>query len=153
MSREIVIFDTNIYVHHYLGYPPLIDLFDQLIDNGKEIHMPSIIVMELMWYHEVETNENIKAAKQGYIEAADEIIDITKDIALKAAEIRRKWNIDTGKKLKHGDALIAASAIINNATLYSNNDKDFKYIEKHFNLKYINPINAKNLEVFKKSIT
>ncbi|PSL40710.1 hypothetical protein B0H99_104172 [Planomicrobium soli] len=153
MNREIVIFDTNIYVNHYLGYRPLQDLFDQVIDSGKEIHMPSIIAMELMWYHEVETNEEIRAARQGYIEAADGIISTTIDIALKAAEIRRKWNIETGKKLKHGDALIAASAIFHNATLYSNNDRDFDYIKKNFKLEYINPIDAAGLEAFKKSIS
>ena len=40
--------------------------------------------------------------------------------------------------MKHGDALIAA-AIVNDATLYSNNDKDFKYVGHNFGLKYINP--------------
>ena len=89
MKPEVVIFDTNIYIDHYLGYSPLISLFDQLIDEGNEIHMPSIIAMELMWYDKVETDENIKAARLGYIQAADKIIDITIDIALKAAEITR----------------------------------------------------------------
>ncbi|AQQ54106.1 PIN domain-containing protein [Planococcus lenghuensis] len=153
MNRKIVIFGTNVYVNHYLGFLPIVNLFDEVLDEGNEIHMPAIVAMELVWYRKVETDEKIKAARQGYIEAADKVMDITLDIALKAAEIRRKWSSETDKKLKHGDALIAASALINDATLYSNNDKAFLYIKKNFNLTYINPVKAGEFESFKKSIT
>jgi predicted nucleic acid-binding protein len=40
------------------------------------------------------------------------------------------------KKIKPPDAIIAATAIANDYTLISNNDKDFKVIK---GLKYINP--------------
>lgn len=59
---------------------------------------------------------------------------------MKAAEIRREWEADTGKKIKHGDVLIAATAIMNDAILYSNNDKYFLYIRDNFGLNYKNPI-------------
>ena len=93
MSKKVAMFDTNTYVNHYLGYEPIIDLFDQLLEEEFEIHMSSIVVMELMWYDKVESIQEIRDARQGYIDEADYILDVTEDVALKAAEIRRKWQI------------------------------------------------------------
>ena len=59
------------------------------------------------------------------------LFDLTLDVAEKAAELRRTY-----RKLAMPDAIIAATAMVNNMTLVSRNDKDFQQI-KH--LKYINP--------------
>ena len=58
------------------------------------------------------------------------ILEITPDVILHCVNIRRN------KKVKTPDAIIAATAIANDYTLISNNDKDFKSIQ---GLKYINP--------------
>lgn len=64
-----------------------------------------------------------------------------------AAKIRRKARGDAirRKSIKAPDALIAASALVHNATLISNNDKDFDWIVANFTYKgkkldYVNPI-------------
>ena len=59
-----------------------------------------------------------------------EVLGITPDVVKQCVNIRRH------KKIKTPDAIIAATAIANNYTLLSNNDKDFKGIK---GLKYLNP--------------
>ena len=59
------------------------------------------------------------------------LFDLTLEVAEKAAELRRTY-----KKLAMPDTIIAATAIVNNMTLVSRNDKDFQQIK---NLKYTNP--------------
>ena len=58
------------------------------------------------------------------------IIGITDDIIKGTIGIRKSY------KLKLPDALIAATAMVNDMTLIADNDKDFKQVDK---LKYSNP--------------
>jgi tRNA(fMet)-specific endonuclease VapC len=59
-----------------------------------------------------------------------EIIGIDRKIIEKTIDIRKNY------RLKLPDAIIAATALVNDAVLISDNDKDFKRIP---DLKYINP--------------
>jgi len=59
------------------------------------------------------------------------IIPLDKTVASKTIELRRKH-----RKLKLGDAIIAATAILYQLTLITNNTKDFVNIK---NLKIIDP--------------
>ena|ERR1035438_4041343 len=61
------------------------------------------------------------------------IISIDPEIIKETIEIRKK------QKLKIPDAIIAATAIVNNCTLIADNDKDFKRVPK---LIYVNPFNV-----------
>ncbi|MDT0647429.1 type II toxin-antitoxin system VapC family toxin [Zunongwangia sp. F260] len=58
------------------------------------------------------------------------ILGVDQDIIRETIRIRKS------KKIKLPDALIAATAIVHDRTLISDNDKDFKKVPK---LKYINP--------------
>jgi len=69
---------------------------------------------------------------QKLIEPAN-IYPVDEGIADKAIELRKKKNI------KLADAVIAATAILNNLTLATRNIDDFKDIE---GLKVMNPFNA-----------
>lgn len=122
MNKALI--DNNIFVYHYLGYQPIVKLFSNLINNDYEIIMSNIVAMEFLSYDKVETDKTIKSRRYQYINASI-IWDIDFEIAEKAAELRRKSKIESGKSLKAGDSLIAASAIVHDMTLYSNNDKDF----------------------------
>ncbi|MDF2922255.1 MAG: hypothetical protein K0R57_1169 [Paenibacillaceae bacterium] len=82
----------------------------------------------------------LRAQREKYISLADEIIAVDEIIARKAAELRRAWKMHTGKALKLPDALIAATAIENDAALISNNDRDFNFIKEYHGLNYSNPI-------------
>ncbi|MDF0728806.1 PIN domain-containing protein [Cytobacillus sp. S13-E01] len=103
-----------------------------------EIIMSNIVAMEFLSYDKVETDEKVKKRRYEYINASI-VWNVDFGIAEKAAELRRKCKIESGKTLKAGDSLIAATAIVNNMTLYSNNDKDFSRL-KQWGLKYVNPI-------------
>lgn len=63
------------------------------------------------------------------------IVGVNDSIIQETIRIRKSF------KLKLPDALIAATAIINNLTLIADNDKDFKRVS---DLKYINPITIAN---------
>jgi len=58
------------------------------------------------------------------------VLEITPVVITQCVDIRRN------RKIKTPDAIIAATAIANDYTLISNNDKDFKGIK---GLRYINP--------------
>ena len=151
MSKKALI-DNNLYVYHYLGYKPVVELFTQLLNDGHGIVMSDIVAMEFLSYEKVETDVGIKMKRYSYIELS-ELVEINFEIAEKAAELRRKCKIETGKTLKAGDALIAATAIVKDMTLFSNNDKDFKRLEA-WGLKYINPIqNQDDLQDFYKQFS
>ena len=53
-----------------------------------------------------------------------DLLDLTKPIIEKTIEIRKR------AKIKLPDAIIAASALVNNATLVTYNVKDFKMIDR-----------------------
>ncbi|AKM19994.1 hypothetical protein GT94_07905 [Geobacillus stearothermophilus] len=135
---NIALIDNNIYVYHYLGYEPVKHLFTQLLNDGFEIAMSSVVAMEFLSYEKVETNEAIRHKRYSYIRAST-LYNVDFEIAEKAAELRRKCKMETGKTLKAGDALIAATAIAKGMTLFSNNDKDFVRLQK-WGLNYVNPI-------------
>ena len=69
---------------------------------------------------------------EDFIELAD-VIELTGDITSKTIELRKVY------KTKLPDAIIAASAIVNNLTIITRNTKDFEKIE---GLKVINPHSA-----------
>lgn len=135
---EKALIDNNLYVYHYLGYKPVVELFTQLLNDGYDIVMSDVVAMEFLSYEKVELDDRIKMKRYSYIQLS-ELVDINFEIAEKAAELRRKCKIETGKSLKAGDALIAATAIVKDMTLFSNNDKDFKRLAD-WGLKYFNPI-------------
>jgi predicted nucleic acid-binding protein len=52
------------------------------------------------------------------------VISLDQDVTQKTIELRRNY-----KKLKLGDAIIAATALVHNLTLVTRNTKDFKRID------------------------
>ncbi|MCL6588042.1 MAG: PIN domain-containing protein [Anoxybacillus sp.] len=146
MSTKILI-DTNIYAAHEMGYPDAVEFIEQLIEDEAEIIMTTLIEMEIMSHFEIETDPDIRENRKGYIQLADQIYDITREHTELAADIRRKARADRTRKksIKAPDALVAAAALIHNAILVSNNDKDFRWIRENYTYKdrklnYVNPI-------------
>ena len=142
--------DTNIYAADEMEYPDAVEYIEQLIEDGVEIIMTSMVEMEIMSHFEIETDPVIKANREGYLLLADEIHHVSQEELTLAADIRRKARADETRKksIKAPDAIIAAGALIHNATLVSNNDKDFvwirdNYVYKGRKLDYVNPIQDK----------
>jgi predicted nucleic acid-binding protein len=80
--------------------------------------------------------------REMYLKTVAEIVSVTTDIALKAAELRRKYQLNDGE-IEAPDAIIAATAIVKGAILVSNNDQDFDYA-RTLGLQYHNPISSQS---------
>ena len=97
------------------------DIFD------TEILISFITRIEVLVYNPSEAS--VQLTISSILEASSEL-SMSEEILLKTVEIRRK------AKIKLPDAVIAATAIIHNLTLLSDNDSDFLKVGE---LKYINP--------------
>ena len=97
------------------------DIFD------TEILISFITRIEALVYNPSEAS--VQLTIRSILEASSEL-SMSKEILLKTVEIRKK------AKIKLPDAVIAATAIIHNLTLLSDNDSDFLKVGE---LKYINP--------------
>ena len=126
MGQKYLI-DTNVISHLFS---------DKLPDKGKEFvknvvntdFIISVAVeIEVLTYH---NDPDKMPLIEEFIKLAV-ILPLDKEVTKKAIEIRRQY-----KKLKLGDAIIAATAIVHQLTLVSNNTKDFINIK---GLKIIDP--------------
>lgn len=128
MGQKYLI-DTNVISHLFA---------DRLPENGKEFvatiintdFIISVVVeIEALTYH--DTPEKMPLIEE-FVNLAT-VLQLDSVITKKAIEIRRKH-----RKLKLGDAIIGATAIIHNLILITNNVKDFANIK---DLKIIDPHN------------
>lgn len=87
-----------------------------------------------------------------YVSLAYEIVPVKEEVGRKAAELIQVWREATGKKLKLPDAMVAATAILHEAILVSNNDRDFLFLRNH-GLVYENPIRSQeDLQEYRKNM-
>lgn len=107
--------------------PDGITFMDGVVDTESNISFISVIEL-LAWNPE---NEDDMRVYNKFI-AGSNIMMMDDEIMKQTIAVRKK------KKLKIPDAVIAATAIINDLTLISDNDHDFKKVT---GLKYINPFN------------
>jgi predicted nucleic acid-binding protein len=126
MGQKYLI-DTNVISHLFA---------DRLPERGKEFvatiintdFIISVVVeIEALTYHDIPDKMPLI---EEFINLAT-ILQLDRPVIKKTIEIRRKH-----KKLKLGDAIIAATAITHNLTLVTNNIKDFANIK---DLKIIDP--------------
>jgi predicted nucleic acid-binding protein len=122
------LWDTNTVIYFLQGqFPGKGEIF---IDNTLNISPPTISAIteiELLCWKTPNTKD--LETLQKFINVTH-VFELETDIKLKTAVICKSH------KIKLPDAIIAATAIINNLTLITRNTKDFKNIE---NLKLINP--------------
>ena len=86
--------------------------------------------IEFLGFKDFFDNEKYLTAKE-FVNNAN-IISLSDDLIDKIIEIKQRWN------LKLGDAIIGATALTNNCTIVTRNQKDF---DKIVGLKIINPLN------------
>lgn len=124
MERYLI--DTNIVSDYFSASLPAngLQFMDSVFDNVPKLSVITQIEL-LCWKTDISKEQLIKE----FISEC-EILEITPDVIQHCVEIRRKM------KIKTPDAIIGATAIANDYTLVSNNDKDFKGIK---GLRYINP--------------
>jgi predicted nucleic acid-binding protein len=96
--------------------------------RSPSVYISAISTVEVLGYHKI-----IYADKM-YFEAMFRRlpqIAITDTILLQAIEFRQT------KSMSAGDAIIAATAFLHNATLYTRNTKDFEFIK---GMEIVNPV-------------
>ncbi len=120
MGQKFLI-DTNVISHLFA---------ERLPETGKEFVKNVInadfiisvaVEIEVLTYHEIPEKMTLIEA---FINLAT-ILPLDKDVTRKAIELRR-----IQRKLKLADAIIAATAIVYQLTLITNNTKDFKDLKK-----------------------
>lgn len=102
-----------------------LDFIDQIIEN--DVYLSFVSEIELQVWN--PTNENDIITYQDFVKNS-EILSINSTTISETIRIRKSY------RLKLPDALIAATAIINNLILIADNDKDFLKVDS---LKYFNP--------------
>lgn len=113
--------DTNIFIYFFNNDKIIVEYFNSIKENQEEIFYSFITKIELMGFRDI--TKQIKSEIQSVLNEFIKI-DFNDTIEKKIIEIREK------KKIKIPDAIIAASAIVNELTLVTHNSKDFKNIEK-----------------------
>ncbi len=124
MERYLI--DTNVVSDYFSASLPVsgLQFMDSVIDAVPNLSVITQIEL-LCWKTDAVKEQRVK----DFI-TDSEVLDITPNVIMHCVNIRRN------KKIKTPDAIIAATAIANDYTLVSNNDKDFKAIK---GLNYINP--------------
>ena len=123
MNRAII--DTNILISWYK-----IGVISNSNDLTSIAPVFSIITkIEALGFKEITKGENKAISK---LLDSGELIYIDSDIAQQTIDLRQKYRIKTP------DAIIAATALINNLELWTANIPDFSNIE---GLKLYNPLN------------
>lgn len=119
MGQENLI-DSNVIIDYVNNKLPKssISFIENLFDN--EFHISIITKIEVLGFDEIPLKMKIL---EEFLNFAD-LFSIDDEVVNKTILLRKKH-----KKLKLGDAIIAATALVNNFTLITRNIKDFDKIE------------------------
>ncbi|MFP5039627.1 type II toxin-antitoxin system VapC family toxin [Parasediminibacterium sp. JCM 36343] len=122
----MILLDSNILIYSF--QPQYAFLKDLIFDRDIFAAISAITILETIGYHNISEEEELyykKAIQWMYIYNIDENI------------IEFATSLKKQKKMSIADAMIAATAMLNNHILYTRNTNDFKHIP---NLQIINPI-------------
>ncbi len=125
------LWDTNTVIYYLQQqFPPSAEmLIDKLIREALPV-ISAITEIELLCWKSA-TEKDLEILHSFIDEAV--VIELEQPIKYKTAEIRKKFNI------KLPDAIIAATAIVNDLIIVTRNTKDFEKVE---GLEVINPYRA-----------
>jgi len=123
VTTKYIVIDTNILIYVISGALPA-DVFP----TDKDIICPSIVMIEALGYQNITVSEEKKLRR--LILGQCIIAPLDGDIVEQSINIRQL------EKIKTPDAIVAATAIENDAELWTRNVEDFEKIE---NLKIHNP--------------
>ena len=119
MEPKNYLIDTNVAIY-YFGLALSIEsekFMDQILSERYSISVINRI--ELLGFEKLNVNESDTLSS---FVSSSGIFDLEEDIILKTIQIRKKYNI------KLPDAIIAATCLVNNCSLITNNIKDFDKI-------------------------
>jgi len=115
------VIDSSIFIDHFRGHPPATSFFESLSDLAL---FSAVTETELLTGNQCSIAETRKKILQFL--AKFEKISVDNPIAQLAGDLSREHRANG---LELGDALIAATAIINKAELLTRNVRDFEKIK------------------------
>lgn len=120
MGREEYLIDTNVAIYY----------FGQLLTKNSETFIEDLLKtkysISVINRIELFGNKNLEQQEQNALESfvnSAFVYNFDEEIILETIDIRKKYPI------KLPDAIIAATCLVNNCTLITNNLKDFDKIE------------------------
>jgi len=124
----LVMIDSSIFVDHFRDYTPAVAFFRSLSNKKNKVLFSAITEIELMSGKSCN-DYNIKITILNMLNSFKKIV-VDNQIVLRAGELCRKYGIDLP------DAIIAATALVNGAELFTKNISNFHNIP---NLKVKDP--------------
>jgi len=126
MSTAEYLIDTNILIYHTNGSEVALDFLTKLTDESS-LNISILTKIEFLGWDK-HTPEGFEKCKK-LIESAN-VYPLDEEVANKAIELKRKVNI------KLADAVIGATALVNDLKLATRNVDDFEMLEE---LNLVNP--------------
>ena len=126
MSTAEYLLDTNILIYHTNGSEVVLDFLIELTDESS-LNISILTKIEFLGWDK-HTPEGFEKCKK-LIESAN-VYPLDEEVANKAIELKRKVNI------KLSDAVIGATALVNDLKLATRNVDDFEMLEE---LNLVNP--------------
>ena len=128
-SHQLIGLDTSIFIYHLEANPQYLSLTQQILKSVESGQcsgvVPTVTLMELT-VHPWRINR-ADIARQYEVLLVNfpnlRLIDVTREIARQAAQLRATYNV------RPADALQVASALMCQATLWISNDKKLKRLE------------------------
>ncbi len=117
----MILCDTNILIKFYKNNTAIIQELRQIGSQNLAI---SVITRAELYYGAINKNELKRIQKH-----LDLLQNIPTDLSISEQFIQLMANYSLSHKLTIPDALIAATALVNDLELYTLNIKDFRFIE------------------------
>lgn len=137
MDRYLI--DTNIVIYTLQPkkeHKKVVNFMDRIYDDDKVDVLYSVVIEAEVFSREL--TQEVKE-KVDILLAEARIVRIDSDIARRAGQIRVKGKA-LGYNIKLPDALIAATAIIEDAILVTHNPIDFRKINQFENINIFDPM-------------
>lgn len=122
------ILDTNIVTALFKKHPKCIQKFDEYLDEHETIHLSVIVYYELYrGFLDLGSDKKLKRFRE--FTQSCIIIDVNQSIIEKAAECYVSLK-KTGQAIQDADILIAATALVNNIGVITDNVTHFSRIKE-----------------------
>ena len=113
--------DTNILILLLAGDRDIGALLEEVLKSGNGFIIPAVVITEF-YSKEISTEQTLLL--KSFFGEATSVIPIDYPIARLAGDLRSKHS-----KLRLGDSLVAATAIVTKSILVTKNMQDFRFIE------------------------
>ena len=128
-SHQLIGLDTSIFIYHLEANPQYLSLTQQIlksVESGQCSGVVSTVTLMELTVHPWRINR-ADIARQYEVLLVNfpnlRLIDVTREIARQATQLRATYNV------RPADALQVASALMCQATLWISNDKKLKRLE------------------------